>query len=52
MKKEIRKNKSMKKNVKTLVKLPRKVKQTVLIVEGDYIPGFVVNGRKLDFCDS
>ena len=34
---------------KLLVKLPRDVKQMVLIVGGAWIPGFIVEGRKLDF---
>jgi hypothetical protein len=50
--KEIRVEKSMKKNVKPLVKLLREVNQTVLIVGGGWISGFAVEGGKSDFCDS
>jgi len=37
---------------KLLVKLLREVKQTVLIVRGDCIAGFVVEGWKSNFCNS
>jgi len=41
-----------KKYIKPLVKMPREVRQTVLIVGGGWIPGFGVEGGKSDFCDS
>jgi len=42
----------MKKNIKPLVKMPREVRQTVLIVGGGWITGSAVEGEKSDFCDS
>ena len=42
----------MKINVKPPIKPLREVKQTVLIVWGGWIPGFVVEGGKSYFCDS
>ena len=51
MKKDIRK-KSMKIMRKLPVKPFREVKQTVLIVWGGWIPGFVVEGGKSNFSKS
>ena len=38
--------------LKNNVKLLREVKQTVLIVAGDSIPAFIVEGWKSNFCAS
>ena len=51
MKKEVW-GKIYEKNIKPLVKMPREVRQMVLIVGGGWITGSAVEGEKSDFCDS